>query len=329
VIPSPDPGLDAWEVTVRTLRRLLIPFAFIAVVAAACGPEEDGGGGTTPAQSPTDGATGSPTDGATSPADCATGASLVSEGTLTIGADNPGFPPWFIGQDGGPWVHEDQPAPSGGFEAAVALEVANRLGFSQDQVTWTAVRFNQSFRPGEKPFDFYITQVSFKPKRAEAVDFSDSYYEVNQALVAVEGTPITEATTLEDLRRFTLGAPVGTTSYDYIVENIQPEEEPAVYDELVDVNSALAAGQIDGEVVDLPTAFFITGAEQVKNSVVVGQFPTVGEQEHFGMVFEKGKEGSLLDCVNAALAEMRDDGTLASLQEEWLAQATGAPVFEA
>jgi polar amino acid transport system substrate-binding protein len=313
----------------RTLRRLLIPFALIAVLAAACGPEEEGGGGTTPAESPADGATESPTAGPTSPADCAAEASLVGEGTLTIGADNPGFPPWYIGADGGPWVHEDQPAPSGGFEAAVALEVANRMGFSQDQVTWTAVRFNQSFRPGEKPFDLYITQVSFNAKRAEAVDFSDSYYEVNQTLVAIQGTPITEATTLEDLRQFTLGAPVGTTSYDYIVENIQPDQEPAVYDELVDVNSALAAGQIDGEVVDLPTAFFITGAEQVKNSVVVGQFPTVGEQERFGMVFEKDKERSLLDCVDAALAEMRDDGTLASLQDEWLAQATGAPVFEA
>jgi polar amino acid transport system substrate-binding protein len=316
--------------------RLLIPFALVAILAAACGPEEDGGA-TTPAESPTDGETAPPTDGTTTPtesapplpADCAAEASLVTEGTLTIGADNPGFPPWFNGADGGPWVHEDQPAPSGGFEAAVAFEVARHLGFRQDQMTWTAVRFNQSFRPGEKPFDFYITQVSFSEKRARAVDFSDSYYEVNQALVAIEGTPITDATTLEDLREFTLGAPVGTTSYDYIVENIQPEQEPGVYDELVDVNSALAAGQIDGEVVDLPTAFFITGAEQVENSVVVGQFPTVGEQEHFGMVFEKDKEGSLLDCVNAALTQMRDDGVLAALQEEWLAQATGAPVFEA
>lgn len=310
-----------------TLRKLLIPLAILALVAAACA--EEGGGGTTtsPAGSPTDGASVTPSETATqSPADCAAETTLIAEGTLTIGADDPGFPPWFTGEDGGPWFHEDQAAPSGGYETAVALEVADRIGFSEDEITWAAVPFGQSFRPGPKDFDFYITQVSFKPKRAEAVTFSDSYYETNQALVAIADTPITEAASLEDLRQFKLGAPVGTTSYDYIVENIQPDEEPAVFDTLNDVNSALAAGQIDGEVVDLPTAFFITGAEQVENSVVVGQFPSVGEQEHFGMVFEL--DNPLAECVNAALAEMDGDGTLAALQQEWLAEATGAPVFE-
>ena len=72
--------------------------------------------------------------------------------------------------------------------------------------------------------------------------------------------------------------------------------------------AALNGKQIDGIVVDLPTAFFLVGAEEVKNSTVVGQFPSVGGQEHFGMLFEEGN--TLHDCVNGALAELKDDGTL-------------------
>ena len=118
---------------------------------------------------------------------------------------------------------------------------------------------------------------------------------------------------------------MGTTSFDYIQSNIQPAQKPSVFDTLNDVNSALKAGQIDGEVVDLPTAFFITGAGEVKNSVVVGQFPSIGGQEHFGMVFQKGDP--LVQCVNFALDSLKAKGTLEQLQKQWLSQAAGAPVL--
>ena len=188
------------------------------------------------------------------------------------------------------------------------------------------VPFNNSFRPGQKDFDFDINQISVTDERDRAVDFSDSYYEVNQSLVALEGTPITEATALADLAEYRLGAQVGTTSLDYIQENIQPEQEPRVYDTSNDVVAALNGSQIDGIVVDLPTAFFLVGSGEVENGTVVGQFPSTGGQEHFGMLFEEGNP--LRDCVNEALDTLRDDGTLAEIQQEWLSENTSAPVLE-
>jgi polar amino acid transport system substrate-binding protein len=184
---------------------------------------------------------------------------LVQQGQLTIGTDNPAFPPWFAGgtPQGSPWEIND-PSTGKGFESAVAYAVAGELGFSDAEVEWVEVPFNQSFKPGPKDFDFDINQISYVPERDEAVDFSESYYDVNQALVAVQGTPIADATTLEELSQYKFGAQVGTTSFAYIEENIQPDQDPAVYDTNNDAIRALENGQIDGLVVDLPTAFFVT-----------------------------------------------------------------------
>jgi len=134
-----------------------------------------------------------------------------------------------------------------------------------------------------------------------------------------------DATGIEDLRDAKLGAQVGTSSYDYITDSIDPGPKPSVYDTNNDVISALKAKQIDGIVVDLPTAFYITAA-QIENGTIVGQFPAAGEQERFGMVFEK--DSTLVDCVNEALATLKSKGTLADLQQEWLSDKASAPVLE-
>ena len=83
-------------------------------------------------------------------------------------------------------------------------------------------------------------------------------------------------------------------------------------------------------VVDLPTALFIADpfVQEVKNSVVVGQFPTVGTPEHFGMTFVKSNP--LVGCVNQALAELKSDGRLQAITTKWLSEKTNVgavPVF--
>ena len=181
--------------------------------------------------------------------------------------------------------------------------------------------FNNSFRPGKKPFDFYITQVSYSPERARAVDFSKSYYFVNQAVVGRKGTPIARAKSISALRPFKLGAQVGTTSYTYITKYIKPSSKPLVYDTNDAAVQALKNGQIDGIVVDLPTAFYVT-AVQVDDGVIVGKLPTRGTKERFGMVFQKGN--SLRGCVDRALDRLWRNGTIKKLQTTYLARA-GAP----
>ena len=220
--------------------------ALLAVVAAGCGSTKEASSGSTGA------------GGTTAKTSCAkSDLKLVSAGVLTIGTDNPAFPPWFGGTPHKPWQVSD-PRSGEGYESAVAYAVAKEMGFSNAEVEWTVVPFNNSFKPGPKDFDFDINQISYAPKRAEAVDFSDSYYDVNQSVVALSDSKIANATSLADLKDAKLGAPVGTTSYDYITENIQPSQQPQVYDTLDAGVAALKAKQIDGLVVDLPTAFFIT-----------------------------------------------------------------------
>ena len=297
------------------MRRLVA--AGIAVlglaVAAGCG-----GGGSTTTQ-----ATGG--TGTTAANPCAKDQlQLVNSGKLTIGTDNPAYPPWFGGTPKNPWKVSD-PASGQGFESAVAYAVADKLGFSKDEVEWTVVPFNNSFKPGPKDFDFDINEISYTPERATAVDFSDSYYDVNQALVALNSSKIAGASSIADLKDAKLGAQIGTTSYQYIVSNIQPSKQPSVYDTNDAAIAAVKAKQIDGIVTDLPTAFYITAA-QLDNSKIVGQFPTVGTPEHFGMVLQKGSP--LTSCVNKALAALKGAGTLAQIQKTWLSEKASAPVLQ-
>ena len=174
-----------------------------------------------------------------------------------------------------------------GFESAVAYAVAKKLGFSQERGRLEGRSVQHFVRPGPKKFDFDINQISYKPARAKTVDFSDSYYNVNQALVVVKGTPIARRSSVAALKSYKFGAQLGTTSYDYIVNNIKPSKKPAVFDSNDAAVAALKNKQIDGLVVDLPTALYVS-AVQVPNGKILGQFPTVGTPEHFGMVFEKG-----------------------------------------
>jgi polar amino acid transport system substrate-binding protein len=252
---------------------------------------------------------------------CAIGSlTLKEEGTLTVGADNPAFPPWFGGAEKTkPWKVSD-PYSGKGYESAVVYAIARQLGFRKAQVEWTVVPFLRSFAPGEKPFDFYATQVSYLPERAKAVDFSKSYYFVNQAVVGRKGTPIARTRSIAGLKRYTLGVQVGTTSLAYVQRWIKPADTK-VYDTNDAAVQALKNGRIDGIVVDLPTAFYVT-AVQVEDGTIVGKLPTRGTKERFGLVFERGNP--LRACVNKALDRLWRNGTIKNLQRIWLARA-GAP----
>jgi polar amino acid transport system substrate-binding protein len=265
------------------------------------------------------------TGGSTSAASCAkSDLDTVSAGKLTFGTDNPAFPPWWGGSPakGSKWKISD-PYSGKGYESAVAYAVAKRLGFPRAQVQWTPVPFLKSFAPGNKPFDAYLAQVSYKPERARAVSFSSSYYYVNQAVVGLKKNSISKVRTLAGLKSFQFGVPLGTTSFDYIVKYVKPANKPKVYDTLNDGVTALKNGQIDGLVVDFPSTGYITGV-QVPNSTVVGRLPTRGTREHFGMVFEKGNP--LVGCVNKALNAMWRDGTLKRLEGVWLGGS--APILK-
>src|SRR5260221_4936761 len=241
----------------------------------------------------------------------------VTSGQLTIGTDNPAYPPWYAGGSKSSWKIND-PSTGKGYESAVAYAIAGKLGYAKAHVKWIYIPFNKAFAPGSKAFDFDINQISITAARAKVVSFSTSYYDVNQALVVNKGTKIASVRSVKGLASFKLGAELGTTSYTYIKNRIRPSQQPAVYNSNAAAVLALKNGQIDGLVVDLPTAFYVT-AVQVPNSKILGQFANVGPTaEHFGMVFQKGN--ALVGCVNQALKNLKANGTLKKINTTWLSK---------
>jgi polar amino acid transport system substrate-binding protein len=292
------------------MRRILpaIAIAASAAVLAACGSSGGGGGAAAPSPS----ASATPSVAACSNAGIQK--DLYAKGALTVATDTPAYSPWFIGNN---------PANGKGYESAVAYAIAKQLGFSTAQVHWTREPFNNSYAPGAKKFDFDINEISYSAQRATAVTFSDSYYDVDQALIALKGTPIVAKHAPADLKGYVFGDQVGTTSLAFINSAIQPTNRPKVFQTLNDAKQALQTHQIAALVADTPTAQFISSA-QIKGSVLVGQFPSSGE--HYGLVFAQGNP--LVTCVNQAIATLRSNGTLTALAKKYLKAYVNVPALQ-
>jgi polar amino acid transport system substrate-binding protein len=290
------------------VRKWVLLLATIALISAACSEETPPATGGTP--------TGSPAEELTA-ASCAEShaADFAEADTLTVGTDfDFMFPPWILNR---------KPESGKGFESAMAYEVASRMGFSEAQVHWISIPFNNSYAPGSKDFDFDINNISVTPEREQAVDFSDGYYDLTQALMVLKGSPIEHATTMAEIKDSVFGAQIGTTSLSFINTVIQPTKDPKVFDSTSDAKAALRNGTVDGLVLDLPTAFF-EATVNTPNGALVGQFPSA--DEHLGLLFEDGSP--LVACANLAIAEMTADGTLQQLQDEWLADYLAVPVIQ-
>jgi polar amino acid transport system substrate-binding protein len=259
-----------------------------------------------------------PSAGASTAACTPTDLKTKTAGTLTIGTDKPAY---------GPWFSDDDPSNGKGFESAVAYAVADKLGYAQGTVKWVTASFNSVIQPGSKPYDLDINQFSITPEREKAIDFSSGYYDVSQAVVTVKGSKAAGVKDLAGLKALKVGAQVGTTSYKAVTDVIQPASAPKVFDDNDKAKLALANGQIDALVVDLPTALYLAAAD-LKDGVVLGQLPptTGGTVEQFGIVLEKGS--SLTSCVSQAVDALRGDGTLKTLESTWLTDAAGAPLLK-
>ncbi|MGH1564623.1 ABC transporter substrate-binding protein [Mumia sp. DW29H23] len=285
---------------VRPARLAALAAASLLTLAVGCAPAEDNDDASS------DSTTGASCEKADLP--------LKKAGTLTIGTDSPAYEPWFV---------DDDPSNGKGFESAVAYAIADQLGFAKDEVAWEVVPFNTSYQPGQKSFDFDINQISITEERAQAVTFSEPYYKAAQAVVTLESSPYAKATSFADLKDAQLGAQVGTTSLTAI-DQIAPTKQARVYDDTNQATKALEVGQIDALVMDLPSAFYTTAAVLSKPGTIVGQFqPETGQSEEFGLLLEKGSE--LVTCLDEAITTLREDGTLADLEKEWLSQTTGVP----
>jgi len=287
----------------RTWMKLLGALLALSLVAAACGDSTDDASGDS--------------GGSCAVADL----NLATAGSLTVATGEPAFPPWMgVGDD----LFDDLESGTG-FEGSLVYALADEMGFERTDVVWARTGFDEAIAPGAKDWDFNIQQYSITDVRDEVVDFSDPYYVTRQALVTFEDSEFASASSISDLKGATLGVAIGTTSLDFVEDVIQPDADASVYDENADASAALNANQIDGMVVDLPTAYFVT-AVQIEGAVIAGQFEQQADDpESLGMLFADGN--SLRGCVNRALKTLTDNGTLQGLEDTWLTQDGGVPTI--
>ncbi len=272
---------------------ILAALLALAMLAAACGSES--------------------TDSGSSDSGSCDEVTTKTEGVLTVATGETVFPPWMgAGAD-----DFDDPSTGTGFEGALVFALAEELGFANDAVTFVRTGFDAAIAPGAKDWDFNIQQYSITAERDEVVDFSDGYYQVEQAIIGPADSPAASASTIDELKPLRLGAALGTTSLDYIDNVIEPDDKAQVYDDNAAAKSAFDAGQVDGIVFDLPTAYFITAVE-ITDASIIGVLPRDGEPEELGMLFEEGSP--LVPCVNDALATLVSNGTIEALEDEWLNQ---------
>lgn len=244
------------------------------------------------------------------------GSDYATPGKLTIATGDPAYYPYVI---------DDEPQSGEGFEAAVAYAVAEQLGFAAEDVVWVRSSFEDAIAPGPKDYDFNLQQVSILADRIDNVDFSSPYYAAPQAIITVAGSAAEGATTIAALKELLIGAATGTSSFSTIEDVIQPTQTAAVFNTNDEAVLALQNNQVDAIVVDLPTAFYLTGVE-LENGLLLGQFPAEGEGEEWGLVLEK--DSPLTDEVSAAVDALAADGTLDALAAEWLSDSVGVPVLQ-
>jgi polar amino acid transport system substrate-binding protein len=250
---------------------------------------------------------------------CASGATgdYVAEGKFTVGTGEPAYYPYVI---------DDAPESGEGFEAAVAYAVAEKLGFAADDVVWVRTTFDAAIAPGAKDFDVNLQQYSITEERRANVDFSSSYYSAPQAVITIEGSKAAGVTDIAGLKGLLVGAASGTTSFTVIEEVIAPTAGAQAFNSNDDAVLALTSGQIDALVVDLPTAFYLTGAS-LDAGVLLGQLPpAAGVSDEWGFVLPKASK--LTAAVTKALDELKADGTLDAIIAKWLGADAGAPVLK-
>lgn len=240
----------------------------------------------------------------------------VTADTLTVATGEPAYEPWVI---------DNKPESGKGYESALIYAIADKLGYSRKQVTWKRTTFDAAIAPGTKDWDLNIQQFSITDQRKKAVDFSPSYYNPTQSIVVRGDSKYASATSLSDFKGATIGAMVGTTSYDYAKQKLSSDVQ--TFNDNATLAQALDADQIDALVMDTPAAVNVATSSQVKNGKVVGQIP--GSEDKQGMGIVLPKDSPLTSKVSKALNELKKDGTLEKLQNTWLkAYTTDIPTLK-
>lgn len=217
----------------------------------------------------------------------------LADGVLTVGT-NAEFPPFeYVGDDG----------EADGFDIALIKAIGEKLGV---EVQVENMEFASLVTSIGSKIDVAIAGMTVTDERKESVDFSDSYYEAVQYVVLPEGS---EIATADDLVGKTIGVQLGTTG-DFIASDIA-DTTVSQYNKAVDAVNDLINGKVDCVIIDKnPALVFESKFEGQVTAVDGAQFGF--EAEEYAIAMPKG-DSALVEQVNAALAEIKADGTFDQL----------------
>jgi ABC-type amino acid transport substrate-binding protein len=283
-------------------RVAFVLLAIVALATTSCGDDLPDTGGATGDLTETTLTECVIDQGTTAPAEPRGGElTTLEEGKLIVGSDTT-FPP-FESIENGKAV---------GFDIDLITEIADRVGDLQVEVQSSA--FDTIFTSlAAKKYDVVISSVTIKEDRKQTVDFTDPYFSSDQSL-SVRAADADSIGGVEDLEGKTVGVQATTTGEDCAKNALQAKGKAAEvrsYDGIPDAFTDLAARRVDAVLVDLPTAQQIV---EDRSGIEVVQ--VIRTEEELGIAVSK-ENPDLRVAINAALSDIRDDGTFRRLFVKW------------
>lgn len=198
-----------------------------------------------------------------------------------------------------------------GFEYCMAANMAYRAGL--ERVVVVNRSFAQILTGQAKGFDIALSQITITPERAKVVNFTEPYFNSDQAVLVKKGTKVDS----ENIRKLRLAARQGSTTLQYVMEHIKPVEHPKVYAENSAMYAALAANQVDAVLYDTPNV--MARAKQSNGMLEVAGRYNTGEQ--WGGIVNKDSPN--LAVFNKLIADFKKDGTFERLSNKYLTPSLG------
>jgi glutamine transport system substrate-binding protein len=198
-----------------------------------------------------------------------------------------------------------------GFDIDLINAVADEAGFEIELETTNFDGIIPGLQTGS--FDIAIAGISIREDRKESVDFSDPYYESGLRIgVNIDNDDIND---IDDLEGKTIATRLGSTSADYIDQNIEGAEANQ-YEQLDQAYLAVENGSVDAILYDAPNVAYYIQTQGEDSMKMVGD---LYQAENYGIAISKGQE-ELVAAINDALATIRDNGTYDEIYEKWFGE---------
>jgi polar amino acid transport system substrate-binding protein len=194
-----------------------------------------------------------------------------------------------------------------GYEVDLSTDIAKNLGLKPKFVyaPWAKL-----FAPGHKSFDISFQEATITAARAKTVDFTKSYFDANQGVLISKKAKAPKS--VADLKGMQTCAQTDTTGLTWIQQKLHPSKTPLVYQSTSAAFLAVQVGRCDALILDTPIVASERKAHPSAYGPVAGQIVT---HEQYGAVLQKGSK--LTPLVNAQIAKLWKNGTIAKLQKKW------------